>query len=165
MGYTTDFRGTVKLDKPLTVAHLNYLKAFNQTRRMQRRAGDAAKMSDPIREATGLLVGVQGGYFVNGKGAFGQDRDDSVVNANEPPHGQPGLWCQWVPTDDGTGIEWDGGEKFYDYVEWMKYIITHFLKPWGYVANGQIEWRGEEWGDTGVIVVENNEVRAASGGS
>jgi hypothetical protein len=45
----------------------------------------------------------------------------------------------------------------------MKYIIDHFLKPWGIVANGYIRWHGEERGDIGTIVVGNNEVTARSG--
>jgi hypothetical protein len=37
----------------------------------------------------------------------------------------PGYFCQWVPAEPAlngfgfTAIEWDGGEKFYDSVEWM----------------------------------------------
>jgi hypothetical protein len=34
--------------------------------------------------------------------------------------GFPGFWCQWVPSADGCGIEWDGGEKFYAYDKWLQ---------------------------------------------
>ena len=42
--------------------------------------------------------------------AFADERHDSTKTTT-----YPGIWCQWVPTDDGKGIEWDGGEKFYNY--------------------------------------------------
>lgn len=76
----------------------------------------------------------------------------------QPYPGMPGFWCQWVPTEDAKGLEWDGGEKFYEYVEWLEYLIEHFVEPWGLKLNGEIEWRGEEWDDKGTIVVVNNEV-------
>jgi hypothetical protein len=158
MGYTTDFSGSFSLDKPLTDAHAAYLRKFAETRRMSRNAEIASKFPDPIREAAGLPIGEQGSYFVGGLGFCGQELDASVVNSNSEPPGQPSLWCQWVPTDDNDGIEWDGGEKFYNYTEWLKYIIEHFLKPWGYVLDGDVEWFGEEHDDRGMIMVENNNV-------
>ena len=158
MGYTTDFWGRVELDHPLTDEHAAYLRAFNQTRRMARREDLAVLYSDPIREAVGLPVGPEGGYFVGGEGFMGQDGDNSVTSYNDPPAGQPGLWCQWVPSEDGSAIEWDQGEKFYDYVAWMKYLINHFLKPWGYVANGEIQFQGEDEDDRGILVVKDNRV-------
>jgi hypothetical protein len=56
-------------------------------------------------------------------------------------------------------IEWDTGEKFYDYVEWLEYIIYNFLAPKGYVLNGNVEWYGEDRADVGTIVVKSNIVR------
>jgi len=159
MGYTTDFYGEFNLNKPLSNAHKAYLEAFAQTRRMTRDDKIASKMEDPIRIAAGLPVGIDGGYFVNGVGDFGQDEDASVKNSNNPPAGQPGLWCQWVPSDDGTSIVWDQGEKFYNYVEWIEYLVERFLKPWGYVLNGEVEWQGEERDDRGMIAIENNVVK------
>lgn len=73
--------------------------------------------------------------------------------------GQPGLWCQWIPTDDGTAIVWDEGEKFYNYKEWIEYLIQHFLAPWGYVLNGVVQWAGESRGDIGLIKIVNNDVQ------
>jgi hypothetical protein len=63
-----------------------------------------------------------------------------------------------VPNDDGTAIVWDGGEKFYEYVDWIEYLINNFLQPWGYVLNGEVEWFGEDRDDRGLIVVDNNAV-------
>ena len=97
-------------------------------------------------------------YFVGGVGDFGQDDDPSVIDHNDPPKNQPGLWCQWVPSADGGGIEWNGGEKFYYYVEWLNYIIKNFLIPWGLVLNGTVKWRGEDFDDAGKILVKDNVV-------
>lgn len=161
MGYSTDFSGSFDLDKKLTDEHYAYLEKFADTRRMQRDANTAKSLPDPLRIAVGLPMGAEGGYFVGGNGLSGQDTDKSVKNGNMPPKGQPGLWCQWIPQTNDKGqssIEWDGGEKFYEYIPWIKYLIKHFLEPWGYVVNGQVKWQGEEMDDRGVIMVENNVV-------
>jgi len=75
---------------------------------------------------------------------------------------QPSGYCQWMPTKDGMGIEYDGGEKFYDYVEWIEWVITNLLKPEGYVVNGEVEWR-DDYGETGKIIVKDNKVQAKKG--
>ena len=71
---------------------------------------------------------------------------------------QPSLWCQWIPTEDNMGIEWDGGEKFYCYDEWLTYIIDNFLKPWGITLSGEVEYQGEDNDDRGKIIVVDNVV-------
>jgi len=163
MGYNTDFNGEFNLNKPLTEAQKNYLEKFAGTRRVKRNASIAEKMNDPERVAVGLPVGTDGEFFVGGLGFAGQDDDDSVVSSNNPPSAQPGLWCQWIPNDTGTAIIWDGGEKFYNYVEWLDYLIENIFKPWGYVLNGEMYWYGEDRDDAGIIFVENNEIRVKSG--
>lgn len=107
----------------------------------------------------GLPLGQNAEYFVGGIGHFGQDHDASIVDRTSPPGSQPGLMCQWIPTRDGRAIKWDGIEKFYEYVEWIKYLITHFLKPWNYTLNGTVHWQGEDPTDEGIIEVQNNNVR------
>ena len=62
-----------------------------------------------------LHKGVEGCYFVNGDDSFTSfGKDKSIVDYNKPPTGQSGLYCQWVPSTDNSGIEWDNGEKFYE---------------------------------------------------
>ena len=39
------------------------------------------------------------------------------------------------------GIKWDSGEKFYKAFDWLKFIIKHYLEPWGYVLNGRVKIR------------------------
>jgi len=114
MGYTTEFDGRVSVSPPLNRHEIVYLLKFAATRRMDR---------------------TRGPYFVDGSGPFGQGRDDDIQNFNQPPAGQPGLWCQWEPTEDGTAIQWNGEEKFYDSADWMTYIIDTFLKPGAVLAS------------------------------
>lgn len=146
MGYHTDFRGQIKSNKPFTPKMKAYLQRFNETRRMKREQDDG--------------FGIEGEFYVDGAGFMGQETTPDVIDHNRPPKTQPSLWCQWTPTENGDGLEWDGGEKFYDYVEWMVYLIRHILNPNGYVMNGEIHWRGEEFGDTGTITVKDNVVSA-----
>jgi len=153
MGYTTNFDGAFQLNKPLLPEHTAYLHAFNNTRRMKRSAALAAKLPDPVRVAAGLPIGTEGGYFVGGIGFCGQDKDPSAIDSNDEPFGQPGLWCQWIPSEDGSQIIWDGGEKFYRYTEWLQYIIDHFLAPWGYSLSGSVTWQGESADDIGTLSV------------
>lgn len=163
MGYTTDFEGSWKLNKPLTDAHKAYLNKFSETRRQRRNSNLTARRDDPIRLAVNLPVGEEGCYFVGETGFCGQDHGPDVTDGNSPPSGQPGLWCKWIPTFDGLAIEWSGAEKFYDYVEWIEYLIAHFLKPWGYKLSGTVEWHGEEHSDIGKIVIRNNKVSVKRG--
>lgn len=185
MGYTTDFEGRFNLDRTLAHEHKAYLEAFNNSRRMRRDASIAETLDDPVRLAAGLPIGKEGAYFVGfANNNHGQVHDKSVVEYDEAPgqpsydfmkdrydawlessravveslEAQPGLWCQWRPTEDGSAIAWDCGEKFYYYTEWLRYLIGHFLTPWGYVLNGVVEWHGEDDEDVGRIIVRDNVV-------
>lgn len=144
MGYTTDFSGQFQLNKPLGKNMQKFLTLFNDTRRMKRRVDE--------------VFGVDGEFFIFGEGFAGQTKDDSIVEYNTAPETQPGLWCQWTPSADGTAIEWDGNEKFYNYSEWLVYLIYKILAPNGYVLNGVVEYSGEETGDVGEILVVDNRV-------
>lgn len=169
MGYTTEFEGSFKLDKPLLPEHKAYLDKFSDTRRMKRKVGMLLSKPDHIRTAVGLPLGFEGAYFVGAPDTgdpwdcCGQAHTPDIIDYNQPPTGQPGLWCQWVPNSEGTAIGWNGAEKFYDYAEWLKYIIAHFLTPWGYVLNGEVSWQGEESSDLGKIVVKDNHVGILKG--
>ena len=83
----------------------------------------------------------------------------------EQRSGRPCVYCQWIPTDDGEGIEWDGNEKFYCWLEWLQYIVDHRLKPWGYILSGEVRWRGEDYEDAGVIYVKDNCIEAVKDGN
>jgi hypothetical protein len=148
MGYTTDFSGSITVSPALSADEIAFLNKFSETRRMNR---------------------TKGPYFVDGSDDFGQGRDEDILDYNEPSKGQPGLWCQWVPTSDGTAIEWDGGEKFYHAAEWMEYLIDHFVgsKPkaaselpflQAHMLNGEILAQGEDISDRWLLIVTDNEV-------
>lgn len=70
----------------------------------------------------------------------------------------PGIWCDWTVTKDNRGIEWNGSEKFYEYTAWLKYLIKTYLKPWGYVLDGKVQFKGEDDDDHGYIIVVHNKV-------
>src|SRR4051794_27930055 len=74
--------------------------------------------------------------------------------------GRPCIYCQWRPTDDGERIAWDGGEKFYGWLEWLEYLVNNRLKPLGYTMNGEVRWQGEDPQDAGVIHVRENQIEA-----
>ena len=149
MGYSTDFEGKFKLNKKLDEDTYNFLSKLCTTRCMKRNLGPE--------------FGIEGEFFVDGIGFMGQDRDSSVIDANRPPVTQPSLWCRWQPADDGESIEWDGGEKFYCYVEWLQYILKKVLKPKGYILNGEVSWQGEDRSDCGLIIVRDNEISTKQG--
>ena len=136
-------------------------KVFTDTRRMKRNAALAASLRDPVRQAVGLPVGLEGGYFVGNPKDYGQTHDATVVDYNGPPTGQPGLWCGWTPHENGTAIEWNGAEKFYKYKVWIVYLIEHFLKPWGYTLNGDVTWQGEDMADRGTMSIRDNVLLSA----
>lgn len=163
MGYTTSFDGQLKFDKPLQPAQVAYITKFGEVRHMNRDPKKASKMPDPIRQAAGLPIGIGAGFFVGGRGMAGQDNDVSILDYNDPPQGQPGLWCQWTVNGAGTYLLWDGGEKFYNYVEWLQYLIDCFFIPWGYTLNGRIIWNGEKTSDIGTIIVEDNVITVKKG--
>jgi len=134
------------LNKKLHPKIEDFLQKLSSTRRMARNMPEE-------------LFGVEGEFYVDAGEDLGQDYNNpNVISANEPPKTQPGLWCQWIPTEDGMGLEWDGGEKFYSYTEWIGYIIEKILEPNGYVVNGKVKWQGAEMNDRGIIIVKDNHV-------
>lgn len=108
MGHDTECSGRIHVSPPLNKAEVDYLLRFAGTRRVLRGNGP---------------------YFVDGTGYRGQGDDPDIIGDDQPAEGQPGLWCQWVPTEDGSAIQWDQEEKFYWGTEWMAYLIDTFLAP------------------------------------
>ena len=110
------------------------------------------------------------GYTTRFEGAFSIDRtlDESTRTILDQLHerrhsdyewlGLPGIWCQWQVGENGLSIEWDQGEKFYNYVPWLAYIVTNILAPAGYRLSGTVAYQGERITDCGRIVVENNAI-------
>jgi hypothetical protein len=161
MGYTTDFYGTIEVVPPLNESEIDFLERFATCRRVNRKSGPYYASEDPE-------------VLKN----FGQDWDEDTISLNEPHPGEPNFFCQWTPTEDGAGIEWDGGEKFYDAEDWMYYLIKHFIgsdpeaKKYdperfsflqGHTCNGEIEAQGEDPDDKWLLKVTDNVVTVHRG--
>ena len=158
MGYTTAFSGQFTITPKLKLHHNRYLKALATTRRMKRDPNVLEDYIDKLRQDVGLPLGDEGEFYVGSVEDldWGQSRDKSIISYNLPPSNQPSLWLQWLPSEDGDCYMWDGAEKFYDYVDWLKYVIKNFFDPWGYKLNGQVAWSGEDRSDIGVITITDN---------
>ena len=173
--YLENFSGTRRMKRDSKIL----MELFKGKHGYPGRKGD-----DPIE-----IYGKDGEYFVGGTGHAGQDHDKSVIEYNTPPgqlswketshmdfnssyklqlerikngECQPSLWCLWVVEQDENGnqfVVWDGGEKFYEYIAWIRYLIDHFFKPWKVRLNGEVFWIGEDDGDRGKIVIKNNVVK------
>lgn len=137
---------------PETQTHIDFLENMGYQVNLTKVKKDRKKENRKPEE----IYGLDGAYFVGGRGSFGQDRDDSVIDFNVPPSGQPGLWCQWET--NGSHLGWNGSEKFYSYVEWLQYLIEHFFSKWGVILNGEVTWEGEDSNDRGKIIVVDNVV-------
>ncbi|WP_017593775.1 hypothetical protein [Nocardiopsis potens] len=173
MGYTTVFSGQVAVTPPLNEHEIAYLTKFSRTRRVDRENGPYY-----VEDASGGGTRDASGYATRGASSRVTERAADVRDADRPPEGQPELWCQWVPTEDGAAIVWDEVEKFYGAEEWMRYLIDHFLKPgaraqadpgpvppaefarftFDHSVSGVIEAEGEDFEDRWRLVVEDNRV-------
>lgn len=87
--------------------------------------------------------------------------DKTIVDYNVQPSTQPGLWCQWKL--NGRWLEWDQGEKFYNYIEWLQYLINNFFGPHGYILSGTVSWNGESSEDIGKMDVKDNVILVYQG--
>lgn len=114
MGYSTDFIGHLDIEPPLNDAEIEYLTAFFASRRCRREGGPYAVPGNPRAE--------------NLDGSWGEGGNRCAV-------GQPNLWCDWTVCWDGCCLTWNGTEKSYSMIPWLRYLIEHFLEP-GALAAG-----------------------------
>lgn len=105
------------------------------------------------------------GYNTYFNGVFDFDRSLSdkelselgtFVENRHDGDGFPSIWCDWMTDETGACLMHNGSEKFYNYVEWLEYLITYFFNPWGVDLNGEVFWSGDQLGDMGFIRVKNN---------
>ena len=75
----------------------------------------------------------------------------------------PTYYCQWVPTDDRMGLEWDKNEKFYFGLDWLEYLIENFIQPWGYTLNGESPWYVDDFQEAGFLRITDNVVTEERG--
>jgi hypothetical protein len=159
MGYTTDFSGEFTIDKPVDEETYKLLNGLNRTRRMKRSVPELAKRLKITTAACKKLYGTDGEFWIEGIDNSGQAKTPDILKYNDPPATQPGLWNQWCILEDAQTLAWDEGEKFYNYIEWITYLIDRILKPRGYTVSGEVSWHGEEDDDQGIIEVIDNVVR------
>jgi len=86
------------------------------------------------------------------------DLYDAQVMPPGLPMPVPAGYNQWQLTQGRRGLEWDGGEKFYHYVEWLQYLLDHVLAPVDVSLTGCVQYQGESIGDTGTLTVEEGRV-------
>ena len=159
MGYTTDFKGRFKFNKPISKELAEYINLFSDTRHMRRNNQILKKLYPNWQDRCFFgCLGKEGEFFLDPE--YDYSNDESIIDRNEPSSTQPGLWCQWEISSDRKYLQWNGGEKFYNYIEWLQYIIENFIKtdPNEYVLNGKVHWQGEDPEDKGILEVKNNEV-------
>lgn len=101
-----NFIGHINIDPPLNAQEKEYFNKFSNSRRMDRKKGP---------------------YFVEGSNEETDLSNEDVIDYNAAPTSQPGLWCKWIHTQDGSKLTWNGYQKFHAPKEWLEYIIVHFF--------------------------------------
>ena len=185
MGYTTDFKGSLTLSKPLTEEQLKWYNDWKSIRKCSR---DSQKLMEEYKGKYSLDgdYGVDGEFFgyvpkkyldENGDGIWYDENGDYIrdidsysgwiggdsvkqfsINPNfgyNPNQPKGSNWCRWKI--EGNQLLWDGREKFYNYVEWLEYINKNIFSKWDITFTDQteIKWSGEDVEDCGVIYIED----------
>ena len=83
---------------------------------------------------------------------------EELADSRHDYEDMPSIWCQWVVGADWQSIKWDGGEKFYGYIGWIKYINRKFLLPKGIKMDGEVAFQGERAKDGGRIVAKDGKI-------
>ena len=77
---------------------------------------------------------------------------------------QPGLWCEWIPSKDGTALLGPDEEaKFYGCYAWLHYLVNNFLEPWGYTITGEVVREGEDSWDIEKYIAKDNKLSRKQG--
>lgn len=120
--------------------------------------GDSATTEGAISEVTRAnqvvhdSQGIRGGNEVSGRLAGLRNRVTASRSTQHEiaPNGE--KWS-YIMGQYWVAVNLD------NYVEWLEYLIQHFIAPWGYKLNGAVVWHGEDSDDIGRIVVTDNVVR------
>ena len=158
MGYNTYFEGELTPNKPFDKDFVKYINAFS-SKRHEPRDVELIKKADPLWYKNCLFgnIGPYGMYYI------GPYEDWPLPAGESPDFNMPGYWCQWIIDESSNTVRWDGNKKFYNYVDWLDFIIKHFFELGGYKLNGEIFWHGENFDDAGKISVVDNVVRVYTG--
>ena len=107
------------------------------------------------------------GYNTKFRGRFTLDRvlDEKTADALDDLHDSrhceddyPGIWCHLRIGQDSQSLEWDGSEKTYDFIDWVKYANDKILLPRKYRMNGTMLFQGESILDRGRIDAKDGNV-------
>lgn len=169
MGYTIKYSGSFDLNKPLTKKLAKYLLDFSRTRHFKRDLPDFGIEGEFFIDPTEKKINFWDNFQKYAKVGLTHEEvlvklreECKIIDYNHPPISQPGLWCQWIPTEDRSAIKWDENEKFYNADKWLTYIIENFLKPKGYILDGIVSFHDsgldEYQEEYGYIVVKDNKV-------
>ena len=151
MGLHTTYVGHVVIDPALSAEEIDFVRRFGHTRHY-----------DTGEEGLRLAL---------------HPADDDASAApdasayNRPVPGMPGLWCPWTVCKDGCCLHWDGIEKPYDALAWLRYLIDEFLREGArsdvaekygltgnHVLDGMVVGERHETGELFAIEVTGNEV-------
>ena len=158
MGYTTWFEGGLTPNKPFKKEFVNYINAFSE-KWHEPEDVEIIKRFDPdwAKHCLDGNLGPYGMYYV---GSFDEGSFNKGIIDRSAAKGYtcPGYRCNWCINEETGVVEWDGGEKFYQYTDWLIYLIENFFEPAGYILNGEFIWIGEDSEDRGKISVVNNKV-------
>lgn len=160
MSYTYDLFGTLSVSPPLSPAQVAYIQEFSHSYR-HKFAPKWQSWPNPLREAVGLPVGIDGEYISSAMGTGSDFIDNCMEVDTDTPNNQPSFQCCWTANNKGIVVQWNKLGRTFAPAPWLEYMIEHFFKPWGVMLNGKVECHGEEKDDRTLIVVNNNTVRCA----
>lgn len=158
MGYTTYFDGSFQVSPALDKSTRDLINGLCKTRRMKRDLKELSKIHHITLSEAQEKWGDEGQFYYNVSDFenYGQSKDPSIVDFNIPPKDQPSLWLGWQYDETTQEISSNGIEKFYNYDDWIKYLITKILEPRGYTVSGTVTWHGEDYEDLGKIEIKEN---------
>jgi len=154
MPYTTTFDGSFGVETYLDTETINLILGLNKSRRVKRDPKVLAKKLDiSVKECLDTYLD-EGQLYVPESDDVTDD--ESVIDFNEPPADQPGLFCKWTVDVEDNSIVWDGSKDFPEFFEWLNYLMETILIPRGYTVNGKVRYVGKRLDDMGIIEIKKN---------
>jgi hypothetical protein len=125
MGYDTRFTGRFALSRPLTAEESAILEAVHDHRHQEDLELPYAVLEErPVKIEREIFKPCYIGEWFNNYEKY------------------PSYYCQWTVSPNKRALVWDKGEKFYNYVSWLKYLISHFFCRMGSAAERDRQLEG-----------------------
>jgi hypothetical protein len=141
MGYDTKFTGRFALSGPLSTEECTILEAVHEHRHQADLELPYAVLEErPVKIEREIFKPCYIGEWFNDNEKY------------------PSSYCQWTVSPNKRALVWDKGEKFYNYVSWLEYLISHLFAVWGVQLSGTVNWKGANRGDRGSITVEGDRI-------